>query len=59
MDARQTYRRWLLQLWHGDAAAADVLAIQRVISSYPALSYGVGPAEVAPASQGTGPGKGR
>jgi hypothetical protein len=26
MDPRETYRRWLLQLWQGDDAAADVLA---------------------------------
>ncbi len=34
MDARETYRRWLLQLWHGDEAAADVLA-DDVVAHWP------------------------
>ena len=34
MDPRDTYRRWLLQLWHGDSAAADVLA-DDVVAHWP------------------------
>jgi ketosteroid isomerase-like protein len=34
MEARETYRRWLLQLWHGDDAAADVLA-DDVVAHWP------------------------
>jgi hypothetical protein len=34
MEPRETYRRWLLQLWHGDEAAADVLA-DGVVAHWP------------------------
>jgi hypothetical protein len=34
MEPRETYRRWLLQLWHGDEAAADVLA-DDVVAHWP------------------------
>ena len=34
MDARETYRRWLLQLWQGDEAASDVLA-DDVVAHWP------------------------
>ena len=34
MDARETYSRWLLQLWQGDEAASDVLA-DDVVAHWP------------------------